>query len=92
MSKSYLIATVAGLLLALGGAAQAGGHGLGVGGGQPTAPPGFGSGGGHEGFSSTTSDPKGWTNPDSKADWKTDATQPLPPGFTGTNSKPDLKP
>ncbi len=88
MRRSYLITTAAGLLLALGGAAQAG-H---LGAGPPISiPQGFsGNPGLHQGFSS--GEPKGWTSGTGAADWKSDATKPLPPGFTGTNSKPDSKP
>jgi hypothetical protein len=88
MRKSYLIA--AGLLLALGGAAEAKGPSA-VGGGM-SSPPGFSSPGGRSGFDkdtsggTTISQPKGWDQP-SNAWWKdtTDATQPLPPGISGTN-------
>ena len=87
MRKTYFITTAAGLLLAFGGAAQAGGH-SGLGGGQPSAPPGLSNTtGGHNGFDRDTSSafpngqPNGWDQ--GNATWKdpTDATQPLPPGY-----------
>lgn len=94
MRKSYLIATVAGLLLALGGAAQAGKGGPGPGGGGGL-PSGFSSGnpnshGGFESFptnttpSTSTKLPDGWDA--GKAEWKQDL-QPngLPSGPPGFN-------
>jgi hypothetical protein len=83
MRKTHLI-VAAGLLLALSGAAEAKGPGLGGGGAQqPIAPPGLSnSTGGHNGFDD--GQPKGWDQ--GKATWKdptdpNDATQPLPPGL-----------
>lgn len=92
MRKSYLIATAAGLLLALGGAAQAGHLG--------GPPPGFSTNptghGGFETFSggpsstapkawdSTTQVPGGWDQ--GKADWKvpdSSTTFNPPPGLLG---------
>ncbi len=92
MRKSYLIATAAGLLLALGGAAQAGHVG---------APPGFSANstghGGFETFSSgttangwgsTTKVPEGWDQ--GNAAWKKTQEDPgsttfnPPPGLGGT--------
>ncbi len=88
MRKTHLI-VAAGFLLALSGAAEAKGPGLGGGGAQqPIAPPGLSnSTGGHNGFDQETSSafpngqPNGWDQ--GKATWKdpTDATQPLPPGY-----------
>ncbi len=92
MRKSYLIATAAGLLLALGGMAEA--KGPGAVGGSNSPPPGFNSQGGHNGFdrdtsgATTISQPKGWDQ--GNASWKNDPgdtlnPQPLPPGISGTN-------
>jgi hypothetical protein len=93
MRKLYLLtAATTALMLALGGTAFAGGHGLGSVGGQPAAPPGLSNTtGGHNGFDSQTTSafpngqPKGWDQ--GSAGWKdpTDATQPLPPGFAKPN-------
>jgi hypothetical protein len=78
MRKSYLVAAAAGLLLALGASAEAGGRG----------PSGFGSPGGHNGFetfthttptpSTTTQQrlPGGWDQ--GKADWKSGLQGPNP--------------
>jgi len=85
MVKSYLVATaVAGLLLALGASANAGGKG---GGGPSMTPPGFGSPGGHGGFETfthtgtggtTTTErlPGGWD--EGKAGWKSGLQAPNP--------------
>ena len=85
MVKSYLVATAAaGLLLALGASANAGGKG---GGGPSMTPPGFGSSGGHSGFESfthtgtggtTTTErlPGGWD--EGKAGWKSGLQAPNP--------------
>ena len=90
MRRLYLTVAAAGFLAALGGIAEAKGPGPGGVGGQPSTPPGFGNPGGHEGFSSTTDLPKGWST--GTADWKADAankeTPLLPPGFTKSNSRP----
>ena len=95
MVKSYLVATAAaGLLLALGASANAGGRG---GGGPSMTPPGFGSSGGHGGFETFTHTnpppapptterlPGGWD--EGNASWKSglQATNPnlntRPPGL-----------
>ena len=85
MVKSYLVATAAaGLLLALGASANAGGKG---GGGPSMTPPGFGSPGGHGGFETfthtgtggtTTTErlPGGWD--EGKAGWKSGLQAPNP--------------
>jgi len=85
MVKSYLVATAAaGLLLALGASANAGGKG---GGGPSMTPPGFGSPGGHGGFETfthtgtggtTTTErlPGGWD--EGKAGWKSGLQTPNP--------------
>ncbi len=87
MRKSYLIAAAAGLLLALGGAAQAaGGHGLGGGGGLPS-----GLSNPSNPNSQTGGEPKGWDQGSSNAWWKeptsttgtTSTTDPIPPGLSG---------
>ena len=78
MRKSHLVVSVAGLLLALGVSAEAGGRG---GGPSMTTPPGFGSPGGHKGFETFTHTtggahptitqqrlPAGWD--EGKAGWK----------------------
>ena len=87
MHRSYLIA--AGLLFALGGAAQA--KGPGAVGGSNSPPPGFSSPDEHKGFDTTgsTPEPKGWDQgQQGKGDtWKQDSggtTQSLPPGISGT--------
>ena len=77
MRKSYLAAIAAGLVLALGASAEAGGRG----GGPSMTPSGFGSPGGHNGFETFTHTtpgtpprttqqrlPNGWDA--GKADWK----------------------
>ncbi len=90
MRKSYLIATAVGLLLALGGAAQAGPHGLGVG-GPPAAPPGLPgtntvSQGQHNGFNGSN-DPPGWSQEGKDQQgaanlWKDQSNPPMPPGLS----------
>lgn len=87
MRKSYLIA--AGLLLALGGIAEAGGHGLSGVGGPPSAPPGLPgpntvSQGNHNGFNGSN-DPPGWSqegkDKQGTADfWKDQSA--VPPGLS----------
>jgi len=80
MRKSYLVATAAGLLLALAVSAEAGGRGGGLS-MTPMTPHGFTSPGGHNGFETfthttpgrpptTTTErlPGGWDS--GKADWK----------------------
>ena len=85
MRKTYLIA--AGLLLALGGAVQAGPHSSPVGGGG-LPPPGL-SEGKKTGFD-TPGQPNGWSQQGQDqgqgqgAAWK-DLTNPMPPGISGTN-------
>ena len=90
---SYFLGAALVVLLALGGAVEAGPKGLG-GGGAPSSPPGFNGSQvsgqtGHNGFDTdgASSTPRGWG--EGKADWKTDSattTNPdpavLPPGFS----------